>query len=89
MFDSGFFWPVIDMRLRYVKPATFGQTIRVTATLAEWENRLKINYVIYCAETGMRLTKASTVQVAVDSDSGDMQFASPPVLAEKLGVTSE
>jgi acyl-CoA thioester hydrolase len=43
----------------------------VRASLVEWENRLKINYLISDAETGERLTRASTVQVAVDIASRD------------------
>ncbi|WP_317202893.1 acyl-CoA thioesterase [Janthinobacterium sp.] len=83
---SGFAWPVIDMHLRYVAPATFGQRLKLRADLVEWENRLKIDYLISDAVTGKRLNKASTVQVAVAIGSGEMCFASPPVLFEKLGV---
>jgi hypothetical protein len=38
----------------------------VRADLVEWKNRLKIHYLISDAETGERLTRASTVQVAVN-----------------------
>jgi acyl-CoA thioester hydrolase len=86
MSDSGYFWPVIDMHLRYVRPARFQQKLRVTATLGEWENRLLINYLIADATTGERLTKARTVQVAVCMASNEMLLASPPVLLEKLGI---
>ena len=83
---SGFAWPVIDMQLRYVRGAVFGQTINVRASLVEWENRLKVNYLITDADSGKRLNKASTVMVAVEIASGAMCFVSPPVLFEKLGV---
>jgi acyl-CoA thioester hydrolase len=86
MKESGYSWPVIDLHLRYAAPATFGQRIKVRATIAEWENRLKIDYLITDAATGKRLTRASTVQVAVDIRTGEMCFVSPPVLFEKLGV---
>lgn len=86
MCESGYFWPVIDMQIRYVKPARFQQQLKVTATLGEWENRLLINYLIRDAQTGERLTKARTVQVAVCMDNGEMLLASPTVLLDKLGV---
>jgi len=86
MRESGFMWPVIDMRLRYIQPARFGQEILVKATLREWENRLLIEYLITDARTGKRVTKGSTSQVAVDISSGEMLYVSPPVLFEKLGV---
>jgi acyl-CoA thioester hydrolase len=77
-------WPVIDMQLRYVRGATFGQTINVRASLVEWENRLKVNYLISDKATGERLTRASTVQVAVEIASREMQLASPKVFVDAV-----
>ena len=81
---SGFAWPVIDLQLRYIRGATFGQRVTVRASLVEWENRLKIHYLISDAETGERMTRASTVQVAVHIDSGEMQLASPQVMLDAV-----
>ena len=50
----------------------------------EWENRLKINYLISDAETGERMTRGSTVQVAVEIASREMLLASPKVLVEAV-----
>ena len=83
---SGYAWPVIDMHLRYVAPATFGQRLTLRADIVEWENRLKIDYLITDAASGRRLNRASTTQVAVEIATREMCFASPPVLFEKLGV---
>lgn len=83
---SGYIWPIIDMHLRYVGSAIFGQIIKVRATIVEWENRLKIDYLITDAQTGKRLTRATTTQVAVNAGTGEMCFVSPPVLFKKLGV---
>lgn len=87
MKESGYVWPVIDLHLRYAAPARFGQKLRVRARIVEWENRLKLDYLISDADTGKRLTRASSTQVAVEIGSGEMCFVSPPVLFEKLGVT--
>jgi acyl-CoA thioester hydrolase len=83
---SGYLWPVIDLQLRFVAPARFGQWLNLRAEIVEWENRLKIAYLISGAVTGKRLTRATTTQVAVEMATGEMCFASPPVLFEKLGV---
>lgn len=83
---SGYMWPIVDMNLRYAAPATFGQRLRLRAEIVEWENRLRIDYLVSDAGTGRRLNRASTTQVAVDIASGEMCFASPPVLFQKLGV---
>lgn len=84
MRDSGFAWPVIDMRIKYIKPLHFGQRIHVHCTLREWEYRLKIDYVISDVETGERLTKGYTIQVAVDMAKNEMCFESPVILQQKL-----
>jgi len=86
---SGYAWPVIDMRIRYAQPLRFQQKIVVIAELTEWENRLKVDYRIVDKASGKRLTKAYTVQVAVDISNEEMLFASPQVLLDKLGVTAE
>jgi acyl-CoA thioester hydrolase len=86
MRESGYSWPVIDLSMRYVKPAVFGQIITVQADIVEWENRLKINYLIIDKLTGARLTKGSSIQVAVDMQSKTMCFESPKILFKKLGL---
>lgn len=86
MQESGWLWPVVDARIKYVRPLRFAQPLRVRAEIVEWENRLKVDYLIRDAATGQKLTSAFTVQVAVDPASGEMQYVSPQVLWEKLGV---
>ncbi|MBB2898536.1 MULTISPECIES: thioesterase family protein [Pseudomonas] len=84
MRESGYGWPVIDLQIRYIRPLLFQQRVRVKADLVEWENRLKLNYLISDAATGERLTRASTVQVAVDMASREMQLASPRVFIDAV-----
>ncbi|MEO8409086.1 MAG: thioesterase family protein [Propionivibrio sp.] len=81
---SGYVWPIVDCHLKYVRPALYGQRLRVEATLLEYENRLKIGYLIADAQSGERMTKGSTIQVAVDAVSRELQFVSPPILLSKL-----
>jgi acyl-CoA thioester hydrolase len=80
---SGFFWPVVDLQLKYLRPARYGQRLRVAAQLIEYENRIKIDYVIHDA-AGERLTTGSSLQVAVDIASGELQYAAPRVLLERV-----
>ena len=83
---SGYLWPVIDLHLRYAAPATYGQRLKLRAEIVEWENRLKISYLITDAANGRRLARATTTQVAVEIANHEMCFVSPPVLFQKLGV---
>lgn len=84
MNDSGYMWPIIDTRVKYVKAIPFNHKIRVAGKLTEWENRLRIDFVIYDAETGQRMCKAYTTQVAVSIESQEMCFASPKVFIDKV-----
>jgi len=84
MVESGFMWPIVDMRLKYVGSAKFSQVITVSASLVEYEHRIKINYLITDKKTGAKLTKGYTVQAAVSIESKELQLESPAILAEKL-----
>jgi acyl-CoA thioester hydrolase len=86
MRESGYLYPVVDMRLKYVAPALFGQKLRIRAEITEWEHRLRIDYLIRDAATGRKVNQAHTVQVAVSIDTREMQFICPKVLWERLGV---
>lgn len=81
---SGYAWPVIDLQLRYVQGARFGQRLIVRADLIEWQNRLLIHYLIRDAQTGQRVTRGSSVQVAVDLASREMQLESPRVFIDAV-----
>ncbi len=85
---SGYAWPVIDLRIRYPQPTTFGQQVRVKARIVEWENRLKIDYELRDKHSDRRLTRGHTIQVAVDMSNREMLMESPPILLQKLGLDS-
>lgn len=86
MVESGYAWPVIEMHVRYAQGLHYQQRIRVRAMLVEYENRLKVEYIIHDAVTGKRLTRGYTTQVAVTMPGGELCFESPKILFEKLGV---
>ncbi|TFZ00397.1 acyl-CoA thioesterase [Ramlibacter henchirensis] len=83
---SGYAWPIVEMRLKYVRPAELGQRLIVRAEVLEWENRLRIGYRIRDAATSRKLTEASTIQVAVDLATREMLYVCPGVLWQRLGV---
>lgn len=84
MRESGYVYPVIESHIRYAHGIIFNQKIRVVAKLVEWENRLKIDYTIYDAQSNKRLTKGYTIQVAVRIADRELCLASPPILLQKL-----
>ena len=86
MAASGYAWPIIDVHSRYGGSATVGDRLLVTATLLEWEHRLRIGYRIVHGKTGKRITRGTSTQVAVEIASGEMCYRSPDVLFQKLGL---
>jgi len=86
MAASGYFWPVIDTRLKFVAPLRFDQRFVVQSRVSEYENRLRIDYLLLDADSGTRICKGYTIQVAVAQPSGEMLLVSPPILLTKLGV---
>lgn len=74
---SGYAWPVIECHCRYTKPILYGKKIAVTARMVEYENRMKILYEITDVESGVRLCKGSTTQVAFDLAQQEACFVTP------------
>jgi len=87
MRDSGYSWPVIDLHVRYVQPLQFQQKVTVTAWVAEWENRLRVQYLISDSASGTRLTKGHTDQVAINMKTNELLLVTPAILQEKLGIS--
>lgn len=81
---SGFTFPIVDLHIKYIRPLLFEQKVHIEAKLVEWEYRLKIDYVFYDTASGDKLTKAHTVQAAVDLSSGQLRLESPPHLVTKI-----
>jgi acyl-CoA thioester hydrolase len=87
MRESGYSWPIVDLRMKYSRPATFDQPLVVRAEIVEWESRLKLDYTIRDAKSGERLHRATSIQVAVDMATREMQYVCPRVLWDRLGVS--
>lgn len=81
---SGYGWPVIEMNIRYAHPIILRQKVVISAGITEWQNRLKIDFEIRDKQTGKRLSKASTVHVAVEIASGNMVWETPAILHDKI-----
>ncbi|MGD8631168.1 MAG: acyl-CoA thioesterase, partial [Gammaproteobacteria bacterium] len=68
----------------YVRPAYYGHSIKVHATLVEYENRLKVAYLIEDTLTREALTKGHSIQVAVEAASNELQFVTPEILRKNV-----
>jgi acyl-CoA thioester hydrolase len=84
MKDSGYVWPIIDFRIKYIRPLFLLQNVIVEAELVEYENRLKIEYRIFDEASSDLLTKATSIQVAVRDGCQELEFESPVALLERV-----
>ena len=84
MEQSGYIWPIVELQVKYVRPVRYAQRVRVEARLVEFENRLKIAYICRDESTGEIVTKAHTVQLAVDIKTQELSLESPAVFLDKV-----
>jgi acyl-CoA thioester hydrolase len=84
MNESGFLWPIVDLRLKYVRPIRLLQRVAVEAAIAEFENRLKVDYICRDFATREVLNKSSTIQVAVEAKTLEMCLECPTALIDRV-----
>ncbi len=84
MIGSGFLWPVIGLTVKYIRAARYGDSLRVQASLIEWDAKLALNYLILDTKDGARVGRAQTVQVAVERETGTLRLASPTCLTDRV-----
>jgi len=83
MKKTGYMWPVVDTSVRFVRPLTFNQEVRVIACLREWELRLVLDYRIEDRQ-GAVCTRARTVQVPISAETLELILGSPEILIENV-----
>ena len=84
MKESGYTFPVIEVFVKYIKPLRFLDRAKIKSILLEYENRLKIRYVIRNAKTGVIVTKGSSTQMAIDLKTGESCFYCPKLLIDRV-----
>lgn len=77
MVNTGYSWPIVSLQCKYIKPIRINQEFIVSTRLIEWENRIRIGFRFNDALTGQTLHKAESIQMAVNSVTGEGLLASP------------
>ena len=84
MMASGFLWPIVDLRVKYVRTACFEDRLLVRASLVEWQQRMVVNYLVTDERDGGRVARAQTTQVAVRADNKELQLTLPRAFIERV-----
>ena len=81
---DGVAYPVATMDLKFIKPCTFNQKLKVLTSVEEIEPCLIIKYLILDVESGEKLFKAKTMQICIDMMTKESLYSAPKCLKEKL-----
>lgn len=77
MAEMGHQWPVVKLRVKYIRPARLNQKLAITAELKDYTNSLTMVFSIRDAESNELITKGETMQMAVDSRTGETSITNP------------
>lgn len=77
-------WPLVDVRVKYLRAARFQERLLVEAHLIEWQTRLVINYLVRDAANGERVARAQTTQVAVRMPETTLMFELPEAFVARV-----
>ena len=84
MKTSGYAWPIVDLRSRFILPVTYGDQLQVAAIIVEWDLRLLIKYLVI-KKTGKRvIARGQSIQVPLDMKTMSMTFGCPDLLKKKI-----
>lgn len=83
MIQLGYRFLVVETRLRHLKPATYGDRLKITAWFTEVESRLDISYVVENAASGQRVALGSTSLVTTDGDNA-LCYQTPEPILQRL-----
>lgn len=86
MIESGYVWPIVDTRVKFIAMTFAEQTLQITAQLVEYENRIKVNYIIRDFASGKKTTTGYTIQVAVCAQTKAMSFITPDIFFTRFGL---
>lgn len=77
MAEMGHQWPVVKLQVKYIRPASLNQKLAITAELKDYTNSLTMAFTIRDADTNALITKGETMQMAVDTNTGETSIINP------------
>lgn len=84
MKKDGFAYPVAKMDLKFIKPATFMQKLKVVTTIVDIEPSLNIKYDIFDVESGEKIFTAKSMQICVNIKTMESVYTAPEKFVESV-----
>ena len=82
----GYAFPIVEMKIKYIRPCFFGQKIIIQTNLEACDNFLSFKYVFVDAETGEKLCKAQTKQMCISLQTKESLYEIPDFVLKQLGI---
>lgn len=79
----GYIGPVVQLEVKYLKPARFGDELTIRTGIKPVETAAVVFISEICSQNGERLATGKVVHALTDRD-GTLQFRLPPVVAERV-----
>lgn len=84
MKNDGYAYPIAKMKVKYIKPATLGDVLSVKVEIVSIDPTLDMKYSIYNRVTGEKIFTAETMQIAVNTQSGQSIYTPPKGLSDAI-----
>lgn len=81
---SGYAWPIVDLRSRFILPIQYGDQLKVAAIITEWDLRLVVKYLVINKTNKNVVTRGQSIQVPLDMETMSMRFGCPEFLKQKI-----
>ena len=80
----GYAFPIVELKVKYIRPCHFGQEIVINLALVSCENFVIFKYEITDKGSGIKLCKAETKQMCVALSNKETLFEVPAHIQERL-----
>ena len=74
---DGVAYPIAKMKVKYIKPARFGDVLLIKTEVISIEPTLDIKYKIFNKTSGEKIFEASTMQIATDMNTFESVYVPP------------
>ena len=84
MEELGIAFPIVQLKVKYIKPSKFNDILEVLVSLDSFDNFLTFKYEIRNKETKEKICKAETKQMCVDVTKKESLFEIPQEIVSRL-----
>ena len=86
MEKCGYAFPVVELKVKYIRPCVFGQRLVIKTQLEPCDSFLIFKYDFVDAQTGQRLCKAQTKQMCVSIKDRESLYEIPEGIQKQIGL---